>query len=65
MATAIIQNSDYESVGEAKEAIDRYFRERNDHFQKNPKRAGNKIWGEELVAPVFKEGQNCKNRKWR
>ena len=43
MAAAIIQNSDYESVDEAKEAIDRYFRERNEHFQKNPKRAGNKI----------------------
>ena len=65
MAAAIIQNSDYESVDEAKEAIDRYFRERNEHFQKNPKRAGNKIWGKELVPPVFKEGQNCKNRKWR
>lgn len=65
MADAIIQNSDYESVTDAKEAIDRYFRERNEHFQKNPKRAGNKIWGKEIVAPVFKEGQNCKNRKWR
>ena len=65
MATAIIQNSDYESVTDAKEAIDRYYRERNEHFEKNPKRAGNKIWGKELVAPVFKEGQNCKNRKWR
>jgi transposase len=65
MASAIIQNSDYESVDDAIEAIDRYFRERNEHFQKNPKRAGNKIWGNELVAPVFKEGQNCKNRKWR
>lgn len=65
MDTAIIQNSDYESVDKAKEAIDRYFRERNEYFQRNPKRAGNKIWGKELVAPVFKEGQNCKNRKWR
>jgi hypothetical protein len=65
MASAIIQNSDYESVDGAIEAINRYFRERNEHFQKNPKRAGNKIWGNELVAPVFKEGQNCKNRKWR
>lgn len=65
MNTAIIQNSDYESVNKAKEAIDRYFRERNEHFQRNPKRAGNKIWGKELVAPVFKEGQICKNQKWR
>jgi transposase len=65
MAAAIIQNSDYESVDEAREAIDRYFWERNEHFLENPRRAGNKIWGKEIVAPVFKEGQNCKNRKWR
>ena len=65
MGTAIIQNSDYESIDDAKKAIDRYFGERNEHFQKNPKRAGKKIWGKELVAPVFKEGQNFKNRKWR
>jgi len=65
MAAAIIQNSDYESVSDAKKAIDRYFRERNEHYQKYPKRAGNKIWGNELVVPVFKIGQNCKNCKWR
>jgi len=65
MNKAIIQNSNYESVDEAKEAIDRYFKERNEHFQKNPKKAGNKIWGKELVAPVFKEGQICKDRKWQ
>ena len=65
MAAAIIQNSDYESVTDAKKAIDRYFKERNEHYQKYPKRAGNKIWGNELVVPVFKVGQNCKNHKWR
>jgi len=65
MASAIIQNSDYESVDQAKHAIDRYFSERNEYFRIHPKRAGNKIWGKELVAPVFKEGQNCKNPKWR
>jgi len=65
MAAAIIQNSDYESVTDAKKAIDRYFRERNEYFQKYPKRDGNKIWGNELVVPVFKIGQNCKNHKWR
>ncbi len=65
MATAIIHNSDYRSVDEAKSAIDRYFRERNEHFRKNPRRAGNKIWGKELVPPRFKEGQNCKPPKWQ
>jgi len=65
MAAAIIQNSNYESVDHAKEAIDRYFMERNEYFHNHPKRAGNKIWGREIVAPAFKEGQNCKNPKWR
>jgi hypothetical protein len=65
MAAAIIENSNYDSVEEAKGAIDLYFAERNKYFIENPKRAGKKIWGKELVAPVFKEGQNCKNRRWR
>jgi len=65
MAAAIIQNSNYESVDHAKEAIDRYFKERNEYFHEHPKRAGNKIWGKENVPPAFKEGQNCKNPKWR
>src|SRR5215471_6350121 len=32
MAKGIIHNSDYPSAEAAKEAIDRYFKERNDHF---------------------------------
>jgi hypothetical protein len=65
MAAAIIQNSNYDSVDHAKEAIDRYFMERNEYFHEHPKRAGNKIWGKEIVASAFKEGQNCKNPRWR
>ena len=65
LATAIIHNSDYQSVDEAKGAIDGYFMERNEHFRQHPRRAGNKIWGEELVASEFREGQNCKHRGWR
>ena len=65
MAIAIIHNSDYESVEKAKEAIDRYFRERNEYFAKNPRRAGNKIWGQEIVVPKFQESHNCKYAKWR
>lgn len=65
MATAIIHNSDYQSVEEAKAAIDRYFRERNEYFSKHPRRAGKKIWGEELVTTEFREGQNCKHARWR
>jgi len=65
MAKAIIHNSDYQSVEKATAAIDRYFLERNDYFEKNPKRAGNKIWGQELVASEFSEWNNCKDPRYR
>jgi transposase len=65
LAVSVIHNSDYASVDEAKAAIDRYFAERNLHFQENPKRAGNKIWGKERMASAFQEGQNCKNPRYR
>jgi transposase len=65
MARAIIHNSDYASEHECKAAIDRYFAERNDYFQKNPKRAGNKIWGKERVIATFRESNNCKDPKYR
>jgi transposase len=64
MARAIIHNSDYQSVDEAKEAIDRYFRERNEHFRLWPKRAGKKIWGKEPAPSEFSESNNCKEPKW-
>ena len=65
MAKAIIHNSDYQSVDECKLAIDRYFSERNKAFLENPKRAGKKIWGKEVVKPIFKESNNCKDPKYR
>ena len=65
MARAIIHNSDYASVEECQAAIDIYFVERNDFFQKHPKRAGNKIWGKERVAPIFSPSNNCKDPKYR
>ncbi len=65
MAKAIIHNSDYQSVDEAVTAIDRYFAERNQEFKDNPKRAGGKIWGDELVVPKFSEANNCKDPRWR
>ena len=64
MAKAIIHNSDYQSKEECKEAIDRYFAERNQAFIENPKRAGNKIWGKERVKPQFSESNNCKDPKY-
>jgi len=65
MARAIIHNSDYQSVEEAMQAIDRYFAERNAAFLANPRRAGKKIWGHERVAPVFAESNNCKDPRWQ
>jgi transposase len=65
MARAIIHNSDYPSVDAAKKAIDRYFAERNQHFRKNPRRAGNKIWKLERTSSVFNPGNNCKNPAYR
>jgi len=65
MAAAIIENSNYNSVSEAKATIDRHFKDRNEYFLKNAKRAGKKIWGSELVPAESKAGQNCKNPRWR
>ena len=60
MAKAVIHNSNYQNVEDCKHAIDKYFSERNQAFLKNPKRAGKKIWGEEIVLPIFSESNNCK-----
>ncbi len=65
MARAIIHNSDYQSIEECKLAIDRYFEERNQHFKRNPKRAGKKIWGKEREKAVFSESNNCKDAMYR
>jgi DDE superfamily endonuclease len=64
MAKAIIHNSDYQSVKEAKAAIDRYFAERNQEFKDEPKRAGGKIWRKEIVVAKFSTGNNCKDERY-
>jgi hypothetical protein len=43
MPRAVIHNSNYASVEEAKAEIDCYFLERKENFKRHPKRAGNKI----------------------
>ncbi|CAO4145179.1 IS630 family transposase [Methylorubrum extorquens] len=60
MARAVLHSSNYAPVECAKAAIDRHFRERNDYFRQNSKRAGKKIWGQERVPSIFSEGANCK-----
>jgi transposase len=61
MARAVIQNSNYASVEEAKAAIDRYFEDRNKYFKEHPRKAGNKIWGNERMAAKFSPSNNCKD----
>jgi len=62
MAKSVVHNSDYASLEECKTALDRHFAERNAYFRANPKKAGKKIWGNEIVKPVFSETNNCKTR---
>ena len=64
MARAIVHNSDYASPQAAREAIDQYFAERNDHFRRHPRRAGNRIWGKERVPSAFAEHNNCKDPEY-
>jgi hypothetical protein len=65
MTRAVIHKSDCQSVDACKDAIDRHFLERNAAFLKNPKRAGNKICGKELVPAKFSEANNCKDPRYR
>jgi hypothetical protein len=64
MARAIIHNSDYGSVAETMHAIDGYLSVRNEDYRLNPKRAGNRIWGGELVPTEFNQARNCKDPRW-
>ncbi len=64
MARAIIHNSDYPSVADAKTAIDRYFSERNAEFIRSPRKAGKAIWGKERVPCDFREANNCKDPRY-
>jgi DNA-binding CsgD family transcriptional regulator len=65
MSRAIIQNSNYHSLADARAAVDRYFKERNDFFETHPQRAGRKIWGKERAAAAFSESSNCKDPRYR
>jgi hypothetical protein len=65
MARAIIHNSDYKTLDEAKAAIDRHFADRNSHFLQHPRRAGKKIWGKEREPANFSEANNCKDPRYR
>ena len=65
MRRAIIHNSDFPSPEAAQGMIDKYFAGRNEEFSKRPKRAGQKIWGDERVPSEFSVSHNCKDPKYR
>ena len=65
MARAVIANSNYQSVDEARAAIERYIEERNEKFRASPKRAGKKIWGMEREPARFSPSNNCKDPRYR
>ena len=48
MTRAVVNNSDYSCPGDMKIAISRHFNDRNQHFQRNPRRAGKAIWNVDL-----------------
>ena len=65
MSRAVIHNSNFRSVDDAKAAIDLYFCYRNKHFLQHPRRAGKKIWGKEREPALFSEAHNCKDPRYR
>ncbi|MBI3348285.1 MAG: IS630 family transposase [Burkholderiales bacterium] len=65
MSRAIIHNSNYATLDDAKAAIDRYFADRNEQFRKSPKPAGNWIWGKERSPALFSASNNCKDPAYR
>ena len=62
LAKAVIHNSDYTCTDECKTAIAQHFTQRNADFKANPKRAGHKIWGKEIVKARFSETHHTRNR---
>jgi hypothetical protein len=64
MSRAVIHNSDFKSVDDAKTPIDLYFCDRNKHFLQHPRRAGKTIWGKEREPASFSEANNCKDPRY-
>jgi hypothetical protein len=64
LARAVLHNSDYANLEDAKKAVVRYIDERNLAFEKDPRRAGRSIWKMERVPNVFHETNNCKDLRY-
>jgi len=63
MARAVIHHSDYGSEKEMKTAISRHFVDRNLFFERNPRRAGKKIWEIDFFSD-FKNLRAGDYREW-
>jgi hypothetical protein len=61
MARAVIHHSDYQSAHQMKSVISQHFRERNAHFEDNPRRAGKKIW----EIDFFRDHGNLSSENYR
>ena len=61
MKRAVIHGSNYQSGEEMKAAISAHFRERNEFFKRNPKRAGKRIW----EIDFFKDYNHIKSGNYR
>jgi transposase len=61
MKRAVIHGSDYQSEEEMKTAISTHFRERNEFYKHNPKRAGKKIW----EIDFFQDHNNIRSGYYR
>ena len=64
MSRAVIHNSNFDGVSEAKKMIDEYFSYRKEFYRSHPKRAGHKLWGGERCEAVFREENNCKDPRY-
>ncbi len=61
MKRAVIHLSNYKSPDEMKSAISKHFRNRNNYYKENPKRAGNKIWN----IDFFSNSDNIRSGNYR
>jgi hypothetical protein len=64
MSRAVIHNSNFDGVPEAKKMIDEYLSNRNEFYRSHPKRAGRKLWGGERCETIFREENNCKDPRY-
>jgi transposase len=64
LARAVLHNSDYTSLEQAKAAVARYLDDRNAAFRINPRPAGKSIWGKERTPVMFSDENNCKDPRW-